>query len=849
MTTEKLPVTIISLKKEILGEALNRAENPCCIILDEEDIWQEKTLEDLYYALEDDTVSFAMPLTVLQGEDVSAKEKKELQKTSKIITLSEDDIPVIPVCLHGVLFRTEELKTALEACTIENTEREILWEEVEKRILYCLLKRKPRFYFNGSNPILYRFPQEKNVRYNPYALDRRWYDEPLKEFLLPAISMETENAIRKYLQLLAIFMVHSRIYSNLNNRNKHVIKKEELPDYISLLSNVYQVLDVGLLVNPAAYPCLVSDPKDTLLDYRIRIKDFSYYPDLICNNKRVEPSIENHLFDNWKRTSVSIELIDYLDGNLEIDGSFPDIFRPGDYQLICRFGKAEYELVYNNRYSFSKAFGVTYARRKTFHVQVPIEGMQEKELMLNFFIKTKDGDQRLDYEFPSHTSRFSRDFVYSCWKFGPYYSFWNKKGIHIRKRDPIRELYKEIQFIRYLRRKRKDQYRLELLNYLVQPVLSRKQIWLFQDKIYKAGDSAEYLYKYAAPKRDGIHCYYLLDEKTADYRRLKKEGFRPLKRGSLKHRLIFLNADLVINSNSTVFAFNDYTFERSIAIRGRTHFDCACVQHGLSVQKIALAQQRLRDNTKLYFCASKYEIDNLSKPVYDYVGYPYRCLHLTGVPRYDGLVSRPEKIILFSPTWRMQAALPVSRNEGVERDYNPEFRNTDYYKIYNGLLNDPDLLNAARRYGYRIQYVLHPIISPQENDFDKNEFVEIIPATGDMSYEELFCKASLMVTDYSGVQFDFAYMRKPVIYLHHKDLPQHYEEGTFHYANMSFGEICHTTQELVRVLCRYMENDCKMPELYKRRADDFFAFSDQNNCERIYKVMLQYMNEMKKRRS
>ena len=106
--------------------------------------------------------------------------------------------------------------------------------------------------------------------------------------------------------------------------------------------------------------------------------------------------------------------------------------------------------------------------------------------------------------------------------------------------------------------------------------------------------------------------YYLLDESAADYKRLIGEGYKPLKRGSFLHRLVFLNADMVVVSNSTVFAFNDYYLENSRYIRGIPDFDVACVQHGLSVQKIALAQQRLRDNTKLYFIASKYEMENLS---------------------------------------------------------------------------------------------------------------------------------------------------------------------------------------------------------------------------------------------
>ncbi len=358
------------------------------------------------------------------------------------------------------------------------------------------------------------------------------------------------------------------------------------------------------------------------------------------------------------------------------------------------------------------------------------------------------------------------------------------------------------------------------------------------DKIYKAGDSAEYIYRYACGKEDGIRKYYLVDRDAPDCARLRSEGFEPLVRGTLKHRMMFLYADMMIVSNSTVFAFNDYTLEGSACIRDLVHFHVACVQHGMSVQKIAIAQNRLRDNTRLYFCASRYELDNLNHPVYDYVGRD--ILKLTGVPRYDGLVNHDKRQLLITPTWRMQAAMPVRQSESVQRDYNPLFKETAYFRIYNALINDPRLLAAAKEYGYRIHYVLHPIVSPQAKDFDQNDYVDIIPSTGDMSYEKEFQESSLMVSDFSGVQFDFAYMRKPVVYLHHDDIPQHYEEGTFHYDTMAFGEICHNNEELIDVLIDYMRNDCRMKPEYRRRADDFFYYDDHNNCQRIYDVMLDY---------
>ncbi len=318
---------------------------------------------------------------------------------------------------------------------------------------------------------------------------------------------------------------------------------------------------------------------------------------------------------------------------------------------------------------------------------------------------------------------------------------------------------------------------------------------------------------------------------------------KPVKRRSIKHRYAFLYADMVIVSNSTVYAFNDFGTINSALIRDLMNFHVACVQHGMSIQKIAVAQNRLRDNTRLYFCASKYEIENLSKPIYGYEGYD--ALKLTGVPRYDGLINEDKRQILLSPTWRMQAAVPVTKNEGVSRDYNPLFKETTYYQVYNSLINDERLIAAAKKYNYKIVYVLHPIVSPQIDDFDKNPSVEIIPAVAvhghsGVNYEKVFRESSLMVSDFSGVQFDFAYMRKPVVYLHHHDIPKHYEEGTFHYDTMGFGEICEDNDELIDVLISYMQNNCEMKPEYRRRADDFFRFDDHDNCERIYDVMIDY---------
>lgn len=828
-------------------KALSKAEGRFTILLDEEDEFDGNFLENMINGAKTAGMAFSMSAQIFPRvkrlvQYFSPKEPADLTVDIR------KDLTIVPVELHGLMIPTASL--------LDAASRYLTAPEPEKQILLYLLEQTPVFRFTGTALLSYGVPRECDPEYDLRCLTHEWYYEPFEQFLLPALkhasgclNTQTGGAspdvkyknTAKMLQAMALHMINARLFANADNRNKHILEPEEIAPYCEFYTNILSYIDTQIILCPDE-KCLpaASTPQRKLFLVRLKKNDFSYYPDLKCTDHQALLLCDNVEFCDFSQIPLRLIQLDYVNGKLEADGAYLD-FLSQDASVFAKFDGKYHALTINRRYSMTKYFGVTAFRMKTFHVSIPVEETDRPRL-LQFVLKSQAHEYVLDYAFPSQGSRFAKDFGYAYWRFGRYLSYWQKDGIHVIPSKKLTVLKKEVALWLQMWKKKNGFYRHQLptkiVNFLLRPYFSRRKIWLFLDKIYKGGDSSEYMYRYCQKQNDGIRKYYLLDKSSADYARMRREGYKPLVRGTLKHRLIFLNADMVIASNSTVFAFNDYGFENSLPIRGDVHFDVACVQHGMSVQKIAIAQNRLRDNTRLYFCASKYEIENLSKPVYDYVGYD--ALKLTGVPRYDGLVNRAQKIIVISPTWRMQSALPVTRSEGVSRDFNPHFKETNYFKVYNSLINDPRLLNAARHYGYRIQYVLHPIVSPQHDDFDKNDVVEIIPSIGDMSYEKIFCEGALMVTDFSGVQFDFAYMRKPVIYLHHHDIPQHYEEGTFFYDTMGFGEICHTNDELIDVLCRYMENDCKMPQLYRDRADDFFEFSDNNNCARIYPFMLEH---------
>lgn len=765
---------------------------------------------------------------VTDGEDI---------KSFYIIDL-KSKYDCFPFGFGGVIIRAEAFKKqSVDPALGLEAERDFMLRLMAKAMKTCFLPY--------ATLTAYEYEEHDNTFYRGLYM-REWYFESITDFWMPFLQemKVTYGSIPVFIQYNFMYSIMARFNGNMDNKNKHVIEEGHGEEYLELIGQALRLIEENIMLNRnKVVDCITGDTMKWV--YGILRNGKAYKFERFFLAGKIYYGIGDTLFNSLMSLSTNILFINYRDGMLEIDGTVHPILYSMVDEVYFRYNNKKYKIQYNERYGLTKAFGAAICKRHSFHLSIPVKDKSESEL----FCEAAIGSQLepINIRYPSHFSRVCNAFGSSHWVFGDnreYMMTAERKGIIIRKVNKRQKFIKELKLLKDMLMKNNYTRKyalLRVLYFICRPFMTGKPIWMYIDKIYKGGDSSEYLYKYASAQNKKIKHYYLVDKKSTDYKRLKKEGYKPLVRDSLKHRLVFLYADMMVISNSTVYAFNGYTLTNSSYIRDLTHFHVCCVQHGMSVQKIAIAQNRLRDNTRLYFCASKYEIDNLSRPVYDYVGYD--ALKLTGVPRYDGLKDRAKKQIMISPTWRMQAAMPVRTSESEQRDYNPLFKESEYFKVFNALINDKRLIDAAEKYGYRIKYVLHPIVSSQVEDFDKNDFVDIVPAVGDMSYEDMFCESSLMVTDFSGIQFDFAYMRKPLVYLHHKDIPQHYEEGTFHYDTMAFGEICHDNDELIHTLIEYMQNDCKMKPEYVKRADDFFYYRDHNNCERIYKEMIDYQEK------
>jgi CDP-glycerol glycerophosphotransferase (TagB/SpsB family) len=95
----------------------------------------------------------------------------------------------------------------------------------------------------------------------------------------------------------------------------------------------------------------------------------------------------------------------------------------------------------------------------------------------------------------------------------------------------------------------------------------------------------------------------------------------------------------------------------------------------------------------------------------------------------------------------------------------------------------------------------------------------------------------MLISDYSSVQFDFAYMEKPQVYYQFDEaevFTKHYGRGYFDYRDTGFGEVVTTEEELLKVVEEYLKNNCSLKPFYRNRIAGFFPLHDTHNCERIF---------------
>ena len=248
------------------------------------------------------------------------------------------------------------------------------------------------------------------------------------------------------------------------------------------------------------------------------------------------------------------------------------------------------------------------------------------------------------------------------------------------------------------------------------------------------------------------------------------------------------------------------------------------------------------DNLKfdLFVCSTPLEY----KQVILGFGYPQDKVKLIGMCRYDALFDNrrnKEKQILIMPTFR-QWLRPAKTYEFATEKEEISFKQSTFYKAYKELLCNERLIQKANEYGYRIVFYLHYAFQPYTRCFKELENSTVTIADRyHYDVQSLLINSSVLITDYSSVFYDFAYMRKPVEYCQFDESfyrKNHYCKGYFDYRKDGFGPVCFDYESSVKEIIKCINNDCKLEDKYVQRINKFYTFLDKNNCKRVYEEIL-----------
>ena len=354
-----------------------------------------------------------------------------------------------------------------------------------------------------------------------------------------------------------------------------------------------------------------------------------------------------------------------------------------------------------------------------------------------------------------------------------------------------------------------------------------KRYVLINDRLDKAGDNGEALFKYIYANEPTIakNTYYVIGKDCNDYKRLKKYG-KVVKIGSLKHKILFLNAKYIYSSHTMPQFYNAYDIELLSLYRDLLNYKFIWLQHGITQNDISKAANKYRKGIDFITTCTNQEFNEFCKCKY---GYDDGEIILTGFSRYDLLESHPKNIITIAPTWR--------RGFGISEPKRLDFKNSDYYLNYSKLLSNERLKNIISEKNITIHFILHPEMKDYISDFKslENSNIKIIEQEN-VSYNKMFAESKLLITDYSSVFFDFAYLRKPEIFFQFDKeyfFKNHYKKGYFNFDTDAFGEVLTDPEQVVEKIEYYINNDYKMEEKYLKIISNTFKYTDKNNCKRI----------------
>lgn len=364
--------------------------------------------------------------------------------------------------------------------------------------------------------------------------------------------------------------------------------------------------------------------------------------------------------------------------------------------------------------------------------------------------------------------------------------------------------------------------RLQRVGWLFPLVRPFTRVWLVGEVPYKAQDNGLAFFRHVRTQHPRRRAYYVIDRESPDYESVAAFG-NVVTRWSRQHILATFLASRIICSHHSehIWASRDAAVARYV--RGVRIF----LQHGPTAMKNVVPnygrQTSYERPAERFLVVSELE----KRIVVEDYGYAPRQVRVTGFARYDTLFTDDVAVqptVLVMPTWRENL---------IHED---AFVQSRFVDSWHGLLSDRRVQQALRAQGMSVTFVLHPNLRHHAHLL-KTEQVRVV-AQGDEDVQRLIKTSAVLITDFSSVAWDFAFLRKPVVYFQfdRRDL-QGSRTPHIDFDTMLPGPVALDLGEAISALVQVLQGGARMSEEHLERADRFLARRDRQNCARIYEVV------------
>ncbi len=547
-------------------------------------------------------------------------------------------------------------------------------------------------------------------------------------------------------------------------------------------------------------------------------------------------SVNNFNIANISYLPVYVHFIELNDQFIEIEGNISMLPRCESYNFVVKANNSEQECQFSS-YNMDYTIGDnTVERKDVFKVKIKLEDLPLKIDFYNCVNEIYCSINRLNfYRFAPINDAFKSQY---CVR-GDYLLHTDSKSIYVEKVNKKQAEEKEHIFRKELAVLDTSASRKAIKireQYFCRLKQKNKPIWVVMDRPNRADDNGEFFFRYIQSKKD-IDSFFIISDSCEDFEKIKKIG-KTVPIYSDEHLVLIMLADFVISSQCNGVVENpfwdDAEFYRDLYHQARIVF----LQHGVIKDDMSKTLNRFHTNFTGFITSTNDEYKSI-------IEYPYfyeeKNVWLTGLPVMDVLKNCPCRLIVFAPTWRMNLMHQERDDIKNEMKWVPscDIRHSEYYKRLRFIFQNEKLRKYCKRHRYKLAFKPHPLMEEYLTDVTSD--TEVLFLSQNYSYKDVLCKAKLLISDYSSLQFEFAYLGKSTIYYQYDEdefFENHtYKKGYFDYEKNGFGPIEKNEEDLIEQICKYIKHWCHPEVIYKKRIKSVCKHNG-HSCEKIYKKIL-----------